>query len=89
MQPHNDQLKRYDLFGWDVAEHNPLSEEEVAWYLHYARATGGPVLDLACGTGRLLYRMAEEGCPATGLDLLAARATIPSCPKSCAQAARQ
>ena len=53
-----DQLKRYELFGWDYPIQAPLSDEEVAWYLKFARETGGPVLELACGTGRLLCRLA-------------------------------
>ncbi len=44
------------------------SEDEVAWYLNTARAFGGPVLDLACGTGRLALRLAREGFDVTGLD---------------------
>lgn len=69
MKTLSDNLKRYDLFGWDFAALNPESNEETAWYLKHARATGGPVLELACGTGRLLCRIAENGFCATGIDL--------------------
>jgi len=65
----SDQLKRYDLFGWDYPLYGPLAECEVAWYLRFARETGGPVLDMPCGTGRLLCRLAEAGFDVTGLDL--------------------
>jgi SAM-dependent methyltransferase len=34
-----------------------------------ARAAGGPVLDLACGTGRLTIPLARRGFEVTGLDL--------------------
>jgi SAM-dependent methyltransferase len=37
--------------------------------LAQARAAGGPVLELACGTGRILQPIAEAGLPATGIDL--------------------
>jgi SAM-dependent methyltransferase len=60
---------RYELFGWDYPLISPLAERAVAWYLRFAKQTGGPVLELACGTGRLLARLAAEGFAATGLDL--------------------
>jgi ubiquinone/menaquinone biosynthesis C-methylase UbiE len=43
-------------------------EEEVEWYLARARAFGGPVLDLACGTGRLALRLAQAGFEVSGID---------------------
>jgi ubiquinone/menaquinone biosynthesis C-methylase UbiE len=43
-------LERYDRFGWDYELHNPLSEKAVSWYAKFASDTGGPVLELACGT---------------------------------------
>jgi SAM-dependent methyltransferase len=64
-----DSLKRYRLFGWDYPLHSPLRGEEVAWYVRCARRTGGPVLDVPCGTGRLLCRIAEAGFEVTGIDL--------------------
>jgi len=62
-------LKRYEMFGWDYPHHAPLTDVEVAWYLKHARQTGGPILDMPCGTGRLLCRLAEAGFDLTGLDL--------------------
>ena len=64
-----DSLRRYNRFGWDYAKYSPLGEAELAWYLRHARETGGPVLGLACGTGRLLAKLAEAGFDTTGLDL--------------------
>lgn len=43
-------------------------EAEVAWYLGKTRASGGPVLDLACGTGRLALLLARQGFLVTGMD---------------------
>jgi SAM-dependent methyltransferase len=57
------------LFGWDYAPLNPLGDDEVDWYLHWAKVTGGPILCLACGTGRLPCRFAAEGYTVTGVDL--------------------
>ena len=48
------------------AYHDPLSE---VFYRGLARAAGGPVLELGCGTGRLLIPMARTGASTTGLDL--------------------
>lgn len=62
-------LKRYELFGWDYPLVNPLSDQEVGWYRGYAERTGGPVLGLACGTGRLLCRLAEAGFEVVGIDI--------------------
>ncbi len=38
------------------------------FYLSLAREQAGPVLELGCGTGRLLLPIAREGFPCTGLD---------------------
>jgi SAM-dependent methyltransferase len=57
------------LFGWDYVPLNPLGDDEVDWYLHWAKVTGGPILCLACGTGRLPCRFAAEGYTVTGVDL--------------------
>jgi len=42
---------------------------DAAFYLELARACGGPVLELGCGTGRVLLPIARAGVPCTGLDL--------------------
>ena len=39
------------------------------YYLRWARAAAGPVLDLCCGTGRMLLPMLEAGVDADGVDL--------------------
>lgn len=43
--------------------------EDVAFYLDYARQCGSPILELACGTGRILIPLAEAGFEMYGLDL--------------------
>ena len=62
-------LKRYELFGWDYEWHSPLTDEEVSWHAMWARRTGGPLLGLACGSVRLLCRLAQAGFDVVGLDL--------------------
>ncbi len=36
----------------------------------WARSLGGPLLDLACGTGRMALRMAELGYQVSGVDIV-------------------
>ncbi len=61
-----DQIARfYDL------THNSLTED-VAFILSLAAQTGGPALELGCGTGRLLLPLAQAGFSVTGVDNSAA-----------------
>src|SRR5215204_5377235 len=39
-----------------------------AFYRDLARRTGGPILELACGTGRLTVPLASDGHEVVGLD---------------------
>ncbi len=52
----------YDLQDEGYEEDYPLTEQ-------WAQATGGPLLDLACGTGRMALRMAAPGYQVTGVDI--------------------
>jgi len=57
-----------------VAEYydvNPLYAErpDVDFYLDFARSAGGKILELGCGTGRILIPTAAAGCEIVGLDL--------------------
>jgi 2-polyprenyl-3-methyl-5-hydroxy-6-metoxy-1,4-benzoquinol methylase len=40
----------------------------VAFYVDLCRAAKGQVLELGCGTGRILIPAAQAGCTITGLD---------------------
>src|SRR4051812_48170162 len=44
----------------------------IDFYVGLARAAGGPVLDVCCGTGRVTLPCLEAGADADGLDLSAA-----------------
>jgi SAM-dependent methyltransferase len=46
-----------------------VSREDVALFVEEAVASGGPVLELGCGTGRVLLPTARAGVAITGLDL--------------------
>jgi SAM-dependent methyltransferase len=41
---------------------------DLPFVLQLARESGGPVLDLGCGTGRLLFPLAQAGFQVTGVD---------------------
>jgi SAM-dependent methyltransferase len=57
-----DDGEAYDL----VAEGIPYGRD---FYLDLARRAGGPVLDVACGTGRILLPCLQAGVDIEGLDL--------------------
>jgi 2-polyprenyl-3-methyl-5-hydroxy-6-metoxy-1,4-benzoquinol methylase len=52
----------YDVQDEGYEEDYPLTEQ-------WARSLGGPLLDLACGTGRMAIRLAELGYQVTGVDI--------------------
>ncbi len=43
--------------------------EDIDFYLNFAKLTGSPILDAACGTGRVLIPLAKAGFMVTGLDI--------------------
>ena len=54
---------------YDAAyQHSPQVAGDVEFYRALAREGAGPVLELGCGTGRVLLPIAEDGFPCTGLD---------------------
>ena len=42
--------------------------KDIPFYLEHAKECGGEVLELACGTGRVLMPLAQHGVIVTGLD---------------------
>ena len=42
---------------------------DVPFYVDLACGTGGPVLELGCGTGRVVWPLAQAGLDVVGLDL--------------------
>jgi ubiquinone/menaquinone biosynthesis C-methylase UbiE len=43
--------------------------EDIPFYVEYAKKSGGPVLELGCGTGRALIPIAKAGIEIWGLDI--------------------
>lgn len=56
-----------DAAMYDLAA--PPNEKAVTFYIGEARRLGGPVLELACGTGSYALKLAESGLDVTGLDI--------------------
>jgi len=44
-------------------------ERDVGFYLGLAAESSGPVLELACGTGRVTLPLARSGVEVTGIDI--------------------
>lgn len=57
-----DAIARY--YDWEHADF----DDDVALYLDFVRRTGGPILELACGTGRLMRPLLELGERVVGVD---------------------
>jgi len=53
-----------------------VQQEDVPFWVEEAQAFGGPVLELACGTGRVAIPIAQAGVPIVGLDSSAKLLTI-------------
>src|SRR5262249_49594876 len=58
-------VRAYDAFYVDGA---PIGGD-VVFYQHLARETGGSVLELGCGTGRITLALAATGLEITGVDI--------------------
>ena len=59
---------------WDGLQYdafNTPAQDDLKFYLAEAKKARGPVLELACGTGRLTIPLKKEGIDITGLDLAA------------------
>lgn len=62
-----------EILAWEYDQRNQnLAPGEIDWYLKYASQTGGPLLELACGSGRLLLPLARAGYEIDGVDNAAA-----------------
>jgi ubiquinone/menaquinone biosynthesis C-methylase UbiE len=58
-------VRAYDVFSREP----PQVAGDVAFYAGLAQQAGGRVLELACGTGRIAFVIAEQGFDVTGVDI--------------------
>jgi SAM-dependent methyltransferase len=61
MQVYQEMAEYYDLLYGDNVD--------LEFYLREARNARGGVLEVACGTGRILLRLVKEGIDAAGIDI--------------------
>jgi SAM-dependent methyltransferase len=61
-------IRFYDLFTKDVDKTGPV-RVDVDFYVSCAREFGAPVLELAAGTGRVLWPIAAAGFDIVGIDI--------------------
>jgi SAM-dependent methyltransferase len=69
---HNHARPFYSLGGINAETYDIRTETppgEIEFYVQHARTSGGPVLEIACGTGRVTWPIARAGVPIVGLDL--------------------
>ena len=59
--PYDAIARLYDPWSASVTE-------DVEFYVEEARASGGPVVELACGTGRIAVPIAKAGVAVIGVD---------------------
>jgi SAM-dependent methyltransferase len=64
---HNNLEEFADPDNYDIED---SSDTGVAFYTALAHETGGPVLEIACGTGRVSIPIARAGFAVTGLDIV-------------------
>ncbi len=65
-----DSVDSYNISAkhYDAAYAALKSLVDLPFYLDLAKKSGGPVLELACGTGRVLRSIAREGIAIDGVD---------------------
>lgn len=60
----------YDVLGATLVAGSPV-QGDTEFYRRLARETGGPILDVGCGTGRVAAALAADGHEVVGVDLSA------------------
>ena len=79
----------YDAFARFYDLFYEQRDDDLPMYRDLARGAGGPILELGCGTGRVLVPLALEGHQVTGLDFSTAMLTIAQEKVNAAQVSEQ
>jgi len=67
-QSDHSSMNMYELIAPYYDLEHAGYQDDVDLYLNYAIAVGSPVLELGCGTGRLLEPLARRGIEVVGID---------------------
>ncbi|HEX9913239.1 MAG TPA: class I SAM-dependent methyltransferase, partial [candidate division Zixibacteria bacterium] len=59
----------FDLYADFYDKWNQSFVSDIPLWLEYTKRCGSPVLELCCGTGRILLPLAKEGIEISGLDI--------------------
>ena len=68
MNPHDNLEEFSDPPNYDIEEAE-RSAPRIAFYCNLAKSIGGPVLEIACGSGLVTIPIAAQGLEVTGVDL--------------------
>jgi 2-polyprenyl-3-methyl-5-hydroxy-6-metoxy-1,4-benzoquinol methylase len=68
MEPYDNLEEFADPPNYDIEE-GARSAPRIAFYCDLAKTVGGPVLEIACGSGLVTLPVAAQGLEVTGLDL--------------------
>ncbi|HEY5309916.1 MAG TPA: class I SAM-dependent methyltransferase [Casimicrobiaceae bacterium] len=63
-----DRIARF--YDADMARNMPF--DDIGFYVRLGTHAAGPVLELGCGNGRILFALLRTGCDVTGIDSSAA-----------------
>src|SRR3989338_8696537 len=61
-----DEYNKIEAILYDLSSKN--KKDDILFYLRYAKAAGGEVLELGCGTGRVSIPLIEQGVKVTAID---------------------
>lgn len=62
-------VPEYYFDGWQYDAENDDYAADIPFYVERAKGSGGPVLEIGCGTGRVTLPIARAGMETVGLDI--------------------
>ena len=62
-------MNTYDAFARFYDLDTEGCDDDLLFWVQFARRTGGPVLEIGCGTGRVLLPLAKAGFSVVGVDV--------------------